>query len=168
MNGFEEIFPLIQEIKDEEMKKKVVECWKVAMRRGGWKNLDDVPFTLLLPDAGCLVDHVNRVAGMAYAVGKKRGDVDMDLLITGAVLHDVGKLLEYERVDGGTRKSYLGKILRHPVSGAALAAEVGLNDKVVSIIASHSKEGNFVERIPEGIIVHHCDFIDFEIAGGKK
>jgi hypothetical protein len=45
--------------------------------------------------------------------------------------------------------------------------EVGLNDEIVNIIASHSKEGEFVERCKEAIVIHHCDFIDFEIAGGK-
>jgi hypothetical protein len=39
--------------------------------------------------------------------------------------------------------------------------EFGLPDKVVHIIASHSKEG--ADRIPESILIHHCDFIDFEI-----
>jgi len=39
---------------------------------------------------------------------------------------------------------------------------------LVSIIASHSKEGDFVERLPEAVIVHHCDFIDFDIAKVKR
>ena len=92
----------------------------------------------------------------------------MDILLAGALLHDVGKLLEYGKVNNEIQKSPLGKILRHPVSGAALAMEAGIDEKVVSIIASHSKEGNFVQRIPETIIVHHCDFIDFEIVKAKQ
>ena len=168
MDGLEEIFPLVKEIKDDELRKKVIKCWEVAMERGGWKTLDGIPFTLLLPDAGSFVEHVNRVAEMAYAVGKVRKDVDMDLLIAGAILHDVGKLLEYERDGNKVKKSAMGKIIRHPVSGAALASELGLDNKVVSIIASHSKEGEFVERLPEAVIVHHCDFIDFDIARGRK
>ena len=168
MQEFEEIFPLIKEIENEETRAKVSKCWELAMERGKWESLENIPFTLLLPNAGSFVEHVNRVAEMAFLIGKKRGDVDMDILIAGALLHDVGKLLEYERIDKKIRKSSLGKILRHPVSGASLAMEVGLDEKIVSIIASHSKEGEFVERIPEAIIVHHCDFIDFEIARGKK
>ncbi len=168
MDGLEEIFPLVKEIKDDELRKKVIKCWEVAMERGGWKTLDGIPFTLLLPDAGGFIEHVNRVAEMAYAVGKVRKDVDMDLLIAGAILHDVGKLLEYERDGNKVKKSAMGKIIRHPVSGAALASELGLDNKVVSIIASHSKEGEFVERLPEAVIVHHCDFIDFDIARGRK
>jgi len=168
MEKFEETFPLIKEIKDGGLREKVIKCWKVAMERGGWKTLDNIPFTLLLPDAGSFVEHVNRVAEMAYAVGKARKDVNMDLLLAGAILHDVGKLLEYERVGNEVKKSRMGKIIRHPVSGAALASELGLGEDLVSIIASHSKEGEFVERLPEAVIVHHCDFIDFDIARGRK
>ncbi len=168
MEKFEEIFPLIKEIKDDVLREKVIKCWEVAMERGGWKDIHEIPFTLLLPDAGSFVGHVNRVAEMAYAVGKVRKDVNMDLLLAGAILHDVGKLLEYERNGNEVRKSRMGKIIRHPVSGAALASEVGLGDEVVSIIASHSKEGDFVERLPEAVIVHHCDFIDFDIAKVKS
>ncbi|KAA0003876.1 MAG: HD domain-containing protein [Thermoplasmata archaeon] len=168
MREFEEIFPLIKEIKNEEIRAKVSRCWKLAMEKGKWDSLDGIPFTLLIPNAGSFVEHVNRVAEMAFAIGKKRGDVDMDALLAGALLHDVGKLLEYEKVGKKIRKSSLGKIIRHPISGASLAMEVGLDERIVSIISSHSKEGEFVERIPEAIIVHHCDFIDFEIAKGKK
>lgn len=168
MQKFEEIFPLIKEIKDKEIREKVSECWELAMKRGKWDSLDNIPFTLLIQNAGSFIEHVNRVAEMAFIIGKKRKDVDMDILIAGALLHDVGKLLEYEKIDGKIGKSSLGKIIRHPISGAFLAMEVGLDERIVSIIASHSKEGEFVERIPEAIIVHHCDFIDFEIARGKK
>jgi putative nucleotidyltransferase with HDIG domain len=168
MQELEKIFPMIEKIQDTELKTKVVQCWRIAQTRGGWSSLDDIPFTLLVPNAGSFIDHVNRVTEMAYVIGQKRGDVDMDILLAGALLHDVGKLLEYEKVDNDVQKSPLGKILRHPVSGAALAMEAGIDEKVVSIIASHSKEGNFVERIPETIIVHHCDFIDFEIVKAKQ
>jgi len=160
----EAIFPLIKEIKDEEMKSKIKKCIEIAMERGGWNNLDEIPFTLLVENAYSYVKHVNNVARMAYEIGKARGDVDMDILIAGAILHDIGKLLEYEKKDGKVVKSKLGKYVRHPVSGAALAMEVGLDDRVVNIIAAHSKEGEFVKRCKEAIIVHHCDFIDFEIA----
>ena len=138
------------------------------MKRGGWKNLDEIPFTLLIPDAYSYVKHVNNVANMAYEIGKARGDLDLDILIAGALLHDIGKLLEYEKKDGQITKSKFGRYIRHPVAGAALAMEVGLNDEIINIIAAHSKEGEMVERCKEAVVIHHCDFIDFEIARGEK
>ena len=164
----EDIFPLINEIKDEEIKGKVKKCIEMAMERGNWKSLDEIPFTLLIENAYSYVKHVNNVSKMAYEIGKLRDDIDLDSLIAGAILHDVGKLLEYQKKDGKFVKSQLGKYLRHPAIGAALAMEAGLDVKVVNIIAAHSKEGELVERCKEAIIVHHCDFIDFEIARCKN
>jgi len=164
--NLEEEFPLLREIRGEEIREKVKKCYEIAMERGGWKNLREIPFTLLLEKPYSYVEHVNNVASMAYEIGKIK-KLNMDNLIAGAILHDVGKLLEYEKRDGRVVKSKFGKHVRHPVAGAALAMEVGLNDEIVNIIASHSKEGEFVERCKEAIVIHHCDFIDFEIAGGK-
>ncbi len=164
----EEIFPLINEIKDEEIKEKVKRCIEMAMERGNWKSLNEIPFTLAIENAYDYVRHVNNVARMAYEIGKLREDIDLDSLIAGAILHDIGKLLEYEKKDDKFVKSQLGRYVRHPAIGAALAMEAGLNEKVVNIIAAHSKEGELVERCKEAIIVHHCDFIDFEIARWKN
>ena len=89
--------------------------------------------------------------------------VNMDILISGGLLHDVGKVLEYALEDGKYVKSKNGKLIRHPVSGAALAWELGLPDEVVHVIASHSFEGDKTPRSIEGILIHHADFTNFEI-----
>ncbi|MEM1513961.1 MAG: HD domain-containing protein [Candidatus Thermoplasmatota archaeon] len=162
----EEKFPLLKEIKSKEIREKVKKCYEIAMEKGKWNSLEEIPFTLLLEKPYSYVEHVNNVASMAYEIGKIK-KLNMDNLIAGALLHDIGKLLEYEKKEGKVIKSKFGKYVRHPVTGAALAMEAGLNDEIINIIASHSKEGEFVERCKEAIVVHHCDFIDFEISGGK-
>ena len=155
----------LQWIKDEGLREKVVEVWKKAADQGKWERLDDVPFTLLIKDSGKLTDHTRRIARLAKNVMDARMEnLDSDYLIAGALLHDVGKLLEYElKDDGSVVKSEFGSRVRHPVSGSQLAKECGLPDEVVHIIYAHSKEGDTIQRSPEAIIVHHCDFIDFEI-----
>lgn len=166
--NLEETFPLINEIYHKTLREQVKKCYAVAMERGGWQTLDNIPFTLLVPNAYPYVKHVNNVATMAYVIGKNRDDLDLDILIAGALLHDVGKLLEYEEKNGVVVVSQLGKYLRHPVSGAGLAMEADLDTRIINIIAAHSKEGDLVERCKEAIVIHHCDFIDFEILKGKK
>ena len=164
------LFPEINEIKNEALAKQVANVWLLAMERGGWETIENIPFTLLIPDTKeTLVDHTQRVTRMAMGVAAQRTDVDMDLVIAGGLLHDVGKLLEYEPVDGegSVRKSPNGKLLRHPVSGAALALEAKVSDRLAHIIAAHSKEGEVLQRIPEAIIIHHCDFTDFQIEIAK-
>lgn len=165
----EQIIPEIKEIRDKELREKVKKVWEYAIEVGGWKDfpLNKIPFTLLIPTQRDLITHTRMVTKMAIAVGRTRGDVDMDLLIAGAILHDVGKLLEYELKDGKVVKSEYGKRIRHPVSGAMLAEKFDLPWKVSHIIASHSKEGDFIKRIPEAVIVNHCDFTDFHIEKNK-
>ena len=89
--------------------------------------------------------------------------LNKDHCVAGALLHDVGKLLEYEMKDGKIMKSAFGGKTRHPAAGAQLAEEAGLPKEVIHIIAAHSHEGDTMNRTPEAIIIHHCDFIDFEI-----
>jgi putative nucleotidyltransferase with HDIG domain len=111
-----------------------------------------------------LVDHTKRITNLAWAVGNiRKENLNKDYLIAGALLHDVGKLLEYEMKNGKIIKSKLGETMRHPASGAQLAKECSLPSEVVHIIAAHSHEGDTMNRTAEAIIVHHCDFIDFEI-----
>lgn len=154
----------LQWIKDTVLRDKVVEVWMVAADMGGWKNIDDVPFTLLFENSGRLTDHTKRVTNLAKCVMDQREEyINQDYLISGALLHDVGKLLEYEKKEGNIEKSEFGKKFRHPVSGSKLVWECGLPDQVAHIVYAHSKEGENIDRSPEAYIVHHCDFIDFHI-----
>lgn len=158
-------FSELQWIKDEALRDKVVEIWKKAADRGKWNSLEDVPFTLLFENSGLLTDHTKRIVRLAKSVMETREeDLNEDYLIAGALLHDVGKLMEYElKDDGMVLKSEFGEKIRHPISGSKLAEECSLPKEVVHIIYAHSKEGDAIKRSPEAIIVHHCDFIDFEI-----
>jgi putative nucleotidyltransferase with HDIG domain len=87
--------------------------------------------------------------------------IDMDTVIAGAILADVGKLLEYEKRGGHTFQSSRGELLRHPFTGVALAMECALPDAVCHIIAAHAGEGDLVKRTTEALIVHHADFMAY-------
>lgn len=163
-NCFDEELALI---KDSTLKEQVIKMWKTAADRGKWETLDDVPFTLLFENSGKLTDHTKRITALAKAVYDNRDELlNLDFLIAGALLHDVGKLLEYDVVDGTIVKGEYGKKFRHPVSGALLARELDLPDEIVLIIYAHSHEGDNLKRSAESVIVHHCDFIDFHIRKG--
>jgi putative nucleotidyltransferase with HDIG domain len=156
-------------IQDKDLQEKVVLAWKLAIDRGKWERWEDVPFTLLIEDSGKLIEHTKRVTNLVWNVGNLRTEkINKDYLVAGALLHDVGKTLEYELKDGKVIKSEFGAKMRHPESGAKLAEECGLPKEVVHIIAAHSHEGDSMNRIPEAIIVYHCDFIDFEITKRLK
>jgi putative nucleotidyltransferase with HDIG domain len=164
------LLPEAMSIQDPKLVDKVLRTWKLALQRGGWKidDLNHIPFTLLVETKKTLLEHTRSVTGMAMAVARERGELNMDYVIAGGLLHDVGKLLEYEKHDGKVVKSRSGELVRHPVSGYGLTRETGLPLEVSHIVISHSDEGEKVKRTPEAILIHHCDFIDFEIAKGMK
>ncbi|UCB52297.1 MAG: HD domain-containing protein [Candidatus Zixiibacteriota bacterium] len=172
-----QLFPELEQIKDEELRAKVASTWLEAIEKGEWgiTELEKVPFTLLIPDCKVnLVDHTRavtqtalRVAGALLEFYKEKIKIDLDLLIAGAILHDVGKILEYAKQRGKAVKSRTGKLLRHPFSGSALAYKHGLPEEVVHMIATHAREGDGGYRSVEAMIVHYADFINFESLGGK-
>ncbi|UCG30832.1 MAG: HD domain-containing protein [candidate division WOR-3 bacterium] len=163
-NYVEDSFPQINKIMNKDLREGVVKTWQLAVAKGGWDKIDDVPFTLLTDVKTSLIEHTRRVTDMAMAIGQTRQDLNMDVLITGALVHDVGKLIEYTRKGKTIVKSEFGKMVRHPVSGYGLVLEAGLPVEIAHIVAAHSKEGESVTRSPEAIVIHHCDFIDFDIA----
>jgi len=160
----EKTFPELQWIQNTDLRKKVVDVWKTAADQGDWQRLQDIPFTLIYKNSGLLVNHTKRITTLAWNVVNNREEkLNKDFVVAGALLHDVGKLLEYEMKDGKIVKSKFGEKTRHPAAGAQLAETCGLPKEVVHIIAAHSHEGDTMNRTPEAIIIHHCDFIDFEI-----
>jgi hypothetical protein len=168
------LLPEIREISDPNLRSKTAACWEEAIAFRGWSEelLSGIPFTLLAENVQItFIDHVRAVCNMCIAVdkvlddshGRNKTPINRDFLIAGALLADVGKLMEFEIVGGKPVKSDYGKHIRHPFSGVGLAFKHGLPSEVMHIIATHSKEGAGEKRLPESIIFHHCDFIDFDL-----
>lgn len=167
-----ELIPEFNLIEDADLREKCLKTWMAAMEEGSWTpdNLARMPFTLLInPCPASFIDHVRAVTLTALRAAEvfaeiygDRVPVDRDLLVAGGLLHDIGKLLEYEnRDDGMTVQTYAGKLLRHPFTGMELAARFGLPVEVQHIIASHAGEGEKVKRTTEATLVNHADFMSF-------
>ena len=169
----EALWPELEWISDASLRKKVTEVWAHALEQSALTagDLERIPFTLLAP--GCTVTfmaHKRAVVHVARDSARTMTSffsealtIDMDTVIAGAILADVGKLLEYESDGAGSsQQSARGKYLRHPFTGVSLAMECGLPDPVSHIIATHAGEGNMVARTTEAWIVHHADFMTYE------
>ena len=74
--------------------------------------------------------------------------IHMDYLIAGAILIDVGKLLEYVLEDGQAVVGKTGALLRHPFTGVGLAMRFGVPDEICHMIVAHSKEGDWAGGPP--------------------
>jgi putative nucleotidyltransferase with HDIG domain len=167
------LWPELDWIQDESLREKTARTWEIALERSvlAADDLDRIPFTLLCgPDLKVsFMAHKRCVVHIARASGEKMNEffvsdlhVNMDVLISGAILADVGKMLEYELdKDGKAVQGKYGQYLRHPFSGVALAQECGLPPEVCHIIAAHAYEGDLVKRTTEAYIVHHADFMTF-------
>lgn len=168
-----EVMPEFGEIKDAGLREKTITVWTEAMKEGRWTfdDLAQMPFTLLIKGAAVsLIDHTLAVTRTALNIAdvlqeayKGKVPVHRDILLSGALLHDVGKMFEYKREGGKFVQSENGRLLRHPVSGAAFASRFGLPQEVIHIIAAHSKEGDGLRRTIEAIIVNHADFVNFDV-----
>lgn len=167
-----QLWPEIDWIDNLLLREQVTETWRKALERSPLtaEDLRRIPFTLLVPNCPitfmehkrCVV-HIARDSAVAMRKFMGRAlPIDLDTVIAGAILADVGKLLEYEiGPDGQARQSERGEALRHPFTGVALAMECAVPDAVCHIIAAHAAEGDMVKRSTEAFIVHHADFMAF-------
>ena len=165
------LWPELDWIQDEELREQVTNTWARALELSPLEpeDLNLIPFTLLVPNCPTtFMEHKRCVVHIARKAAESMDEfmgralpIDMDTVIAGAILADVGKLLEYENVNGKTRQSERGEFLRHPFTGVALAMECGVPDRVCHIIAAHAAEGDLVKRSTEAYIVHHADFMAY-------
>src|SRR5437762_5073249 len=172
-----ELFPSLLQIGDKSLRERVAAVWNEAITTGcggkGWAfdELRAVKFTLLAGDIDMtFVEHLNSCARQCIAIADVleksfRCDIPIqrDYLIAGALLADVGKPLEFDKDKSGkVIQGTFGQQVRHPFTGVALAYKHGIPGEVMHIIATHSHEGDKMERSIESIIFHHADFVDFD------
>src|SRR4051795_506189 len=121
---------------------------------------------------GGLLEHVLSLCTLAKLTARHYRDVDLDLVLTGAVLHDIGKIeeLSYYRSFGYSSE---GQLLGHIVIGLKILADKvrdiedfppRLRTLVEHLIISHHGELEFgspkVPSFPEALLLHHLDNLD--------
>jgi putative nucleotidyltransferase with HDIG domain len=173
MENITELWPELEWIQDPVLRDKVARTWELALQKSVLTagDLRSIPFTLLagpglkvsFMDHKRAVVHIARESGLKFkAFFGEELPVNMDVLIAGAILADVGKLLEYELdAAGNSIQGKYGEYIRHPFSGVSLAEQCGVPAEVCHIIAAHAGEGDLVKRSTEAYIVHHADFMTF-------
>jgi len=125
---------------------------------------------------GGLLEHVISLCGLAKLVAAHYPELDVDLLLTAAILHDVGKLDElcYERAIGYTVE---GQLLGHIVMEIETVSKAmstiegfppNLKTVVQHLLISHHGEYEFgspkLPMVREALVFHYLDDLDSKLA----
>jgi len=121
---------------------------------------------------GGLLEHTLQVVDICEKVLKNYENVQRDILISGALLHDVGKVVELS-TDGFIDYSVKGRLLGHTVIGYQFVASKidQINDlpehigtQILHLILSHhgikEQGAPVVPMTLEAIILHAADYLD--------
>lgn len=126
---------------------------------------------------GGLLDHSLSVARLAHDICRHYPKVNRDMLVTGALLHDIGKVAElcYERAFGYTDE---GKLLGHITIGFQMLdsklAQIEDFPRDLAVLLKHlllSHHGQYEYGSPkrpktlEAIILNYLDDLDSKING---
>lgn len=124
---------------------------------------------------GGLLEHTLEVLNYCELSKKLFPELDEDLLITGAILHDIGKLEEMEmttRIKGTNPGMFSGHVLLGSILASNKMDEIGLEDslkhKILHLIVSHHgkmENGSLKEPMfPEAVTLYHADEMSTKIA----
>ena len=160
------------EIKDADLRGKVIEAWAYSLSQTEFTSIDQIkasgnPDTPPLKN-GTQADHIRGVARIAHGIAdgleKVHGDIgiDRDLLWACALCHDVGKPFEFSPSNQERWKTDVATsghpAIRHSVYGVHVALTVGLPETVAHTAGAHSGEGELILRSLENTVVHHADY----------
>lgn len=128
---------------------------------------------------GGLLEHSLACAKMGMAVASLLGG-DRDIIITGSIFHDIGKVQELE-ITRGFRFTDRGRLLGHITLGVMIVEDLigridgfpqELTDILTHIVISHHglEEWGSPKKpmFPEALIVHHLDNLDSKVMGVKE
>jgi len=159
----EAAFPSIDDLGDDDLRAGVVRAWTTAMAENDVDDLTAVPW---LPpvqrdlgiDGETLVGHVRTVVrgslALADALAETRDEsVDRDLVLAGALVHDVSKLYEFD----GMADTPVYDLLGHPYYGVHAVAAAGLPVELAHVVLSHTARTNVEPAFVEAVVVKRAD-----------
>ena len=125
---------------------------------------------------GGLLEHSLSMVAVARLLAGHYPHVDVDLLVCGALLHDMGKAYEYA-LEEGFAYSEDGRLVGHIVRGVVLieraAAELGFPadhlQRLIHLIISHHGTTEWgspiVPKTLEAVLLHQIDLLDSRVGG---
>lgn len=123
---------------------------------------------------GGLLEHVLNIIEICETVARIHKNLDRDLLLAGAILHDIGKVREFE-VGTSIRITKEGQLLGHITLGYEMVKEkIGsdfdenLKNKILHMILSHQGKLEYASpkepMFPEALALYYADECDSKTA----
>lgn len=127
--------------------------------------------------AGGLLEHSTQVLILCKTICKNYPELNADLLYTGAILHDIGKIKVYHQKGFTIEYTEDGTLLEHIYISAQMVKEkankILIDDKlvkrVIHLILSHHGDisngwGSAVNPfLPEAVALHYADNLDAKV-----
>jgi len=164
-----QLFPCLEQIKNESLKSKIVDAWVRAWDESPWERIEDAVYEPSLKASECtLVQHTNVVAAGALHMGQLIHDtfglaVDFDALLAGALLHDVAKLVTFGPKGEYGEETEIGHTIHHAFYGAHIALDLGIPLRVVELIVAHTPYNRTMPCSIEGIMLDYVDYMAFDV-----
>jgi putative nucleotidyltransferase with HDIG domain len=163
--------PEIMDIHDEALREQVIAAWALSLRDSPFDRISDIPgegapnhFVLR---QGSQEMHLRGVAHLAVGVVDEfvrnfpGVEVDRDIVLAGALCHDIGKCWECDPANQERWRARPDKAgypsLRHSVYGAHICLAAGLPEAIAHIALGHSTEGAHIALSTECTIVRWAD-----------
>jgi len=129
---------------------------------------------------GGLLEHTLGVVEICEVVSKRYRSIDRDLLITAAILHDIGKVREYE-VKISIDRTIEGMLLGHLYIGADMISKaidriegfpMSLRTKLLHCILSHHGQYEYGSpkrpKTLEAVALAYADALDSKVKGFEE
>ena len=152
-------FPELEAIDDDELRERVVDIWVDAMIENGYDDVHAITWwppleSELDGDGVTTVEHVRDVTRITISLlDAVETDLDRDLAIAGALLHDCSKL--YEIDDGEMNET--SELVPHPHFAVHLLARAGCSDALQNVVLAHSRGSAVEPKTLEARIVQQAD-----------
>ena len=166
-----ELFGYIEAVKDNDMKKILDYFFKDEKFA---KKFKEWPAAMYIHHGwiGGLLEHTLSVVKLCDSIQKVHDKLNRELLITGALLHDIGKMDEFE-VNIGIKVSTKGMMIGHVNLGIDMLNKAmdqlktpdKLRLKLIHIMMTHMGDygSNKVPAFPEALAIFHADQLDAKV-----
>jgi len=165
-------FPELQEVINEEWRRKALFVWQEVYNRSQWKDKEaaavpfspSVPSVTLLEHTEAVIQNALQMAHTICSVHHNPDLINFDRLIIVCVLHDVDKLLAIEPLDSGQcRYSDIARIYQHGFYSAYYAEKAELPAEITAALISHTVQSRMQPSTLEGMILLYADIADADL-----